>query len=72
MVISEQELERLQNVIHQYTTFFVIFDIVFFITIILVIIFVYLYLMLLIKIKKMIIKMKKKKVNSKFLILIIF
>ena len=44
MVISEQEFERLQNVIHQYTTFFVIFDIVFFITIILVIIFAIQYM----------------------------
>jgi signal transduction histidine kinase len=36
---AEQEIEKLQNIIHQYTTFFIIFDIVFFITIILIIIF---------------------------------
>ncbi len=36
---AEQEIEKLQNIIQQYTTFFIIFDIVFFITIILIIIF---------------------------------
>ena len=36
---AEQEIEKLQNIIQQYTTFFIVFDIVFFITIILIIIF---------------------------------
>lgn len=36
---AEQEIEKLQNIVHQYTTFFIIFDVVFFITIILIIIF---------------------------------
>ena len=36
---SAQEIQKLQNIIHQYTTFFIIFDIVFFISIILIIIF---------------------------------
>lgn len=36
---AQQEIEKLQSIVHQYTTFFIIFDIVFFITIILIIIF---------------------------------
>ncbi len=36
---AEQEIEKLQGIVHQYTTFFVVFDIVFFITIILIILF---------------------------------
>ena len=36
---AEQEIEKLQSIVHQYTTFFIIFDIVFFITIILIILF---------------------------------
>ena len=34
-----QEIEKLQAIIHQYTTFFIIFDIIFFITIIVIILF---------------------------------
>ena len=33
------EIQRLQNIIHQYTTFFIIFDVVFFISIVLIIVF---------------------------------
>jgi len=36
---AEQEIENLQNIIHGYTTFFIVLDIVFFITIIIVIFF---------------------------------
>ena len=36
---AAQEIEKLQGIIHQYTTFFIIFDVVFFITIILIILF---------------------------------
>lgn len=36
---AEQEISKLQGIVHQYTTFFIIFDIVFFITIILIIMF---------------------------------
>ena len=36
---AEQEIEKLQSIVHQYTTFFIVFDIVFFITIILIILF---------------------------------
>ena len=36
---AEQEIAKLQSIVHQYTTFFIIFDIVFFITIILIILF---------------------------------
>lgn len=36
---AELEIEKLQGIVHQYTTFFVVFDIVFFITIILIILF---------------------------------
>ena len=36
---AQQEIEKLQSIVHQYTTFFIIFDIIFFITIILIIIF---------------------------------
>ena len=36
---AEQEIEKLQSIIHQYTTFFIVFDIVFFVTIILIILF---------------------------------
>ena len=39
MLNAEQEIEKLQKIIHQYTTFFIVFDIVFFVTIIIVIIF---------------------------------
>lgn len=39
MSAAEQEIEKLQGIIHQYTTFFIVFDIVFFITIILIILF---------------------------------
>ena len=35
----QDEIEKLQAIIHQYTSFFIIFDIIFFITIILIIIF---------------------------------
>ena len=36
---AEQEIEKLQSIIHQYTTFFIVFDIVFFVTIVLIILF---------------------------------
>ena len=36
---TQQEIQKLQNIIHQYTTFFIIFDVVFFITIIVIIVF---------------------------------
>ena len=36
---AEQEIAKLQSIVHQYTTFFIIFDIFFFITIILIILF---------------------------------
>lgn len=39
MTASTQEIERLQSIIHEFTTFFVIFDIVFFIAIVFIIIF---------------------------------
>lgn len=41
---AQQEIENLQSIVHQYTTFFIIFDIVFFITIIGIIIFAIQYL----------------------------
>ena len=44
MIDKEQEIAELQNIIHQYTTFFIIFDIIFFITIIAIIIFAIQYL----------------------------
>ena len=36
---ASQEIEKLQNIIHQYTSFFIIFDLVFFVTIIVIIVF---------------------------------
>ena len=39
MNANTQEIERLQSIIHQYTTFFIIFDIVFFIAIVFIILF---------------------------------
>lgn len=36
---AEQEIAKLQSIVHQYTTFFIVFDIVFFITIVLIILF---------------------------------
>ncbi len=36
---AAQEIEKLQNIIHQYTSFFIIFDLVFFVTIIVIIVF---------------------------------
>ena len=36
---AEQEIAKLQSIVHQYTTFFIVFDIVFFISIILIILF---------------------------------
>ena len=44
MIDKEQEIAELQNIIHQYTNFFIIFDIIFFITIIAIIIFAIQYL----------------------------
>ena len=41
---AQQEIQKLQEIIHQYTTFFIIFDIIFFITIILIILFAIQYL----------------------------
>lgn len=36
---SAQEIERLNTIIHQYTSFFIIFDVVFFITLVIIIVF---------------------------------
>ncbi len=41
---TEQEIETLQDIIHSYTTFFIFFDIVFFVTVVLIILFAIQYL----------------------------